>query len=143
MVTIFSLLAELERDLLLKPTRMSLARARAAGKKLGRPKGSSVGIRVKATCLRKPMSLPVSDKGSKLRLTHEQSIFSYFNISYDFLSLFLNFYAPLNLDQLTTRVKRRLDPILTPFDPIPSPSEVVLETNAARVPAKKMSGLTF
>ena len=36
------------------------------------------------------------DKGSSsLRLTHEQSIFSYFNISSDFLSLFLNFY---NLD---------------------------------------------
>jgi hypothetical protein len=31
-------------------------------------------------------------------LTHEQSIFSYFNIFSDFLSLFLNFYAPLNLD---------------------------------------------
>jgi len=31
-------------------------------------------------------------------LTHEQSIFSYFNISSDFLSLFLNFYAPLNFD---------------------------------------------
>ena len=38
------------------------------------------------------------DKGSSLRLTHEQSIFSYFNISSDFLSLFLNFYARLNLD---------------------------------------------
>ena len=41
-----------------------------------------------------------------LRLTHEQSTFSYFNISSDFLSLFLKFYAPLNLDQ-STRVKRR------------------------------------
>ena len=51
------------------------------------------------------------DKGSSLRLTHEQSISSYFNISSDFLSLFLNFYAPLNLDKLATRVKRRLDPI--------------------------------
>jgi hypothetical protein len=38
------------------------------------------------------------NKGSSLRLTHEQSIFSYFNISSDFLSLFLNFYARLNLD---------------------------------------------
>jgi hypothetical protein len=31
------------------------------------------------------------DKGLNLRLIHEQSIFSYFDISYDFLSLFLNF----------------------------------------------------
>jgi hypothetical protein len=37
-------------------------------------------------------------------LTHEQSIFSYFNISSDFLSLFLNFYAPLNLDSGTRAV---------------------------------------
>jgi site-specific recombinase XerD len=43
-------------------------------------------------------NLGVKNKGSSLRLTHEQSIFSYFNISYDFLSLFLSFYAPLNLD---------------------------------------------
>ena len=38
------------------------------------------------------------NKGSSLRLTHEQSIFFYFNISSDFFSLSLNFYAPLNLD---------------------------------------------
>jgi len=38
------------------------------------------------------------DRESNLRLTHEQSIFSYFNISSDFLSLFLNLYTPLNLD---------------------------------------------
>jgi hypothetical protein len=41
---------------------------------------------------------PAINKGVSLRLTHEQSIFSYFNISSDFLSLFLNFYASLNLD---------------------------------------------
>lgn len=39
MVTIFSLLAELERDLISQRTKMALARAKAAGKKLGRPKG--------------------------------------------------------------------------------------------------------
>ncbi|MCP4050912.1 MAG: recombinase family protein [bacterium] len=39
MVTIFSLLAELERDLISERTKMGLARARASGKKLGRPKG--------------------------------------------------------------------------------------------------------
>jgi len=39
MVTIFSLLAELERDLISDRTRTALARAKAAGKKLGRPKG--------------------------------------------------------------------------------------------------------
>ena len=39
MVTIFSLLAELERDLISERTKMGLARAKAAGKKLGRPKG--------------------------------------------------------------------------------------------------------
>jgi DNA invertase Pin-like site-specific DNA recombinase len=38
-VTIFSLLAELERDLISERTKMGLARARASGKKLGRPKG--------------------------------------------------------------------------------------------------------
>ena len=35
MVTIFSLLAELERDLISERTKMGLARARASGKKLG------------------------------------------------------------------------------------------------------------
>ena len=39
MLTIFSLLAELERDLISNRTKMALAQARAAGKKLGRPKG--------------------------------------------------------------------------------------------------------
>ena len=39
MVTIFSLLAELERDLISERTRTALAQAKAAGKKLGRPKG--------------------------------------------------------------------------------------------------------
>jgi DNA invertase Pin-like site-specific DNA recombinase len=39
MVTIFSLLAELERDLISDRTKIALARARASGKKLGRPKG--------------------------------------------------------------------------------------------------------
>jgi len=39
MVAIFSLLAELERDLISDRTRMALAARRAAGVKLGRPKG--------------------------------------------------------------------------------------------------------
>jgi DNA invertase Pin-like site-specific DNA recombinase len=39
MLTIFSLLAELERDLISNRTKMALAQARSAGKKLGRPKG--------------------------------------------------------------------------------------------------------
>jgi DNA invertase Pin-like site-specific DNA recombinase len=39
MVTIFSLLAELERDLISDRTKIALAQARASGKKLGRPKG--------------------------------------------------------------------------------------------------------
>jgi DNA invertase Pin-like site-specific DNA recombinase len=39
MITIFSLLAELERDLISERTKMALARAKASGKKLGRPKG--------------------------------------------------------------------------------------------------------
>ncbi|MBF0520352.1 MAG: recombinase family protein [Nitrospirae bacterium] len=39
MVTIFSLLAELERDLLSHRTKTALERAKADGKKLGRPKG--------------------------------------------------------------------------------------------------------
>ena len=39
MVTIFSLLAELERDLISERTKMGLAKAKALGKKLGRPKG--------------------------------------------------------------------------------------------------------
>jgi len=38
------------------------------------------------------------DKGSSLLLTLVQSAFYYFNMSSDFLSLFLNFYASLNLD---------------------------------------------
>lgn len=38
-VTIFSLLAEMERDLISERTKTALAQARAAGKKLGRPKG--------------------------------------------------------------------------------------------------------
>jgi DNA invertase Pin-like site-specific DNA recombinase len=39
MVTIFSLLAELERDLISHRTKIALARAKTLGKKLGRPKG--------------------------------------------------------------------------------------------------------
>ena len=39
MVTIFSLLAELERDLISERTKIALARAKASGKKLGRPRG--------------------------------------------------------------------------------------------------------
>jgi len=39
MITIFSLLAELERDLISERTKMGLAKAKAMGKKLGRPKG--------------------------------------------------------------------------------------------------------
>ncbi|MBF0476728.1 MAG: recombinase family protein [Deltaproteobacteria bacterium] len=38
-VTIFSLLAELERDLISERTKMALARVKASGKKLGRPTG--------------------------------------------------------------------------------------------------------
>ena len=40
MTTLFALFAEIERDLISERTREGLARARAAGKKLGRPKGS-------------------------------------------------------------------------------------------------------
>jgi len=39
-ITIFSLLAELERDLISERTKMALARAKMQGKRLGRPKGS-------------------------------------------------------------------------------------------------------
>jgi len=41
MVTLFSLFAEVERDLLSERTRMALAARRAAGVKLGRPKGAT------------------------------------------------------------------------------------------------------
>ncbi len=40
MTTMFALFAEIERDLISERTQKGLARARAAGKKLGRPKGS-------------------------------------------------------------------------------------------------------
>ncbi|OGR34247.1 MAG: resolvase [Desulfovibrionales bacterium GWA2_65_9] len=40
LVTLFGLLAEVERDLISERTKAGLARARAEGKKLGRPKGS-------------------------------------------------------------------------------------------------------
>jgi DNA invertase Pin-like site-specific DNA recombinase len=39
MVTMFSLLAELERDLISERTKIALAHIKAKGKKLGRPKG--------------------------------------------------------------------------------------------------------
>ena len=39
MITIFGLLAELERDMVSERTKMGLARVKAAGVKLGRPKG--------------------------------------------------------------------------------------------------------
>ena len=39
MITMFSLFAEIERDLISEPTKEGLARARAEGKLLGRPKG--------------------------------------------------------------------------------------------------------
>ena len=40
MTTLFALFAEVERDLISERTREDLAKARAAGRKLGRPKGS-------------------------------------------------------------------------------------------------------
>ena len=40
MTTLFALFAEVERDLISERTREGLAKARASGKKLGRPKGS-------------------------------------------------------------------------------------------------------
>ena len=40
MTTLFALFAEVERDLILERTREGLAKARASGKTLGRPKGS-------------------------------------------------------------------------------------------------------
>ncbi len=40
MTTLFALFAEVERDLISERTREGLARARASGKTLGRPKGS-------------------------------------------------------------------------------------------------------
>ncbi len=40
MITMFSLFAEIERDLIVERTKEGLARARAEGKLLGRPKGS-------------------------------------------------------------------------------------------------------
>ena len=40
MTTLFALFAEAERDLISERTREGLAKARASGKKLGRPKGS-------------------------------------------------------------------------------------------------------
>ena len=40
MTTLFALFAEVERELISERTREGLAKARASGKKLGRPKGS-------------------------------------------------------------------------------------------------------
>ncbi len=40
MTTLFALFAEVERDLIFERTREGLAKARASGRKLGRPKGS-------------------------------------------------------------------------------------------------------
>ena len=40
MVTLFALFAEIERDLISERTKEGLAKARASGKRLGRPKGS-------------------------------------------------------------------------------------------------------
>ena len=40
MTTLFALFAEVERDLISERTREGLAKARASGKRLGRPKGS-------------------------------------------------------------------------------------------------------
>ncbi len=40
MITIFSLFAEIERDLICERTKEGLARARAQGKLLGRPEGT-------------------------------------------------------------------------------------------------------
>ena len=40
MITMFSLFAEIERDLISERTKEGLARARAEGKLLGRPKGT-------------------------------------------------------------------------------------------------------
>ena len=44
MTTLFALFADVERDLISERTREGLAKARASGKKLGRPKGSLGGV---------------------------------------------------------------------------------------------------
>ncbi|MGE4469351.1 MAG: recombinase family protein [Desulfovibrio sp.] len=46
LVALFGLLADLERDLISERTKAGLARAKAAGKKLGRPKGTIVGSKL-------------------------------------------------------------------------------------------------
>ena len=46
MTTLFALFAEVERDLISERTREGLAKARASGRKLGRPKGSLGGSRL-------------------------------------------------------------------------------------------------
>lgn len=46
LVALFGLLADLERDLISERTKAGLARAKAAGKKLGRPKGMVIGSRL-------------------------------------------------------------------------------------------------
>ena len=44
MTTLFALFAEVERDLISERTREGLAKDRASGRKLGRPKGSLVSV---------------------------------------------------------------------------------------------------
>ena len=56
MITLFALFAEVERDLISERTREGLAKARASGRKLGRPKGSLGVSRLYLTVARRTTS---------------------------------------------------------------------------------------
>jgi DNA invertase Pin-like site-specific DNA recombinase len=70
MVTLFGLFAEIERDLISLRTKDALAKAKAAGKKLGRPKGSLGQSKLsgRAAEIQKLLSLGVS-KASIAKIT--------------------------------------------------------------------------
>ena len=68
MTTLFALFAEVERDLISERTREGLAKARASGRKLGRPKGS-LGV---STARRQGGRDPALPRARRLQDRHRQ-----------------------------------------------------------------------
>ena len=82
MTTLFALFAEVERELISERTREGLARARASGKKLGRPKGSLGTSRIdgREDEIRKLLDLGVSKSAvAKITGVSRPTLYNFLN----------------------------------------------------------------
>ena len=82
MTTLFALFAEVERELISERTREGLARVRASGKKLGRPKGSLGASRLdgREDEIRQMLDLGVSKSGvAKITGVSRPTLYNFLN----------------------------------------------------------------